>query len=218
MLIGHFGVAFAAKRVAPEVSVGTTIFAACFLDALWPILLLAGIERVEIVPGITRITPLDFVYYPWSHSLVAALVWGALFGAAYWLIRRNARNALWLGALVVSHWVLDWIVHRPDLPLYPGEPRAHGLGLWNSLAVTMALEWATFLGGVYVFVRSSRPLDRTGSIAFWVLVVLLGVAYLAAVFGPPPPSWQVVAYSGFIGYVMVIWGWWIDRHRAPTAK
>src|SRR5436853_2354396 len=109
MFIGHFGVAFAAKRVAPQVSVGTTILAACFLDALWPILLLAGIERVEIVPGITRITPLDFVYYPWSHSLVAALVWGLLFAAAYWLLRRNARNASWLGLLVVSHWVLDWI-------------------------------------------------------------------------------------------------------------
>src|SRR5258707_938653 len=135
-----------AKRVAPEVSVGTAIFAAVFLDAIWPVLVLAGVERVAIVPGITRVVPLDFIYYPWSHSLVAAIFWGAVFGGAYWLIRRNARNAVWLGALVVSHWGLDWISHRPDLPLYPGEPRAHGLELWASLPPPLAVGFAVFLG------------------------------------------------------------------------
>ena len=216
MFIGHFGVAFAAKRVAPEVSVGTAIFAAVFLDAVWPVLVLAGVERVAIVPGITRVVPLDFIYYPWSHSLVAATFWGAVFGAVYWLIRRNARNALWLGALVVSHWVLDWISHRPDLPLYPGEAQAHGLELWASLPATLAVEFAIYLAGAYLYVRSTRPMDRVGTVAFVALLALLASIYLASVFGPPPPSVEAVAYSGVLVYLMVAWGWWIDRHRAPA--
>ena len=172
MFIGHFGLAFAAKKIAPEVSVGTTIFAAEFLDAVWPVFVLAGVEKVEVVPGITRVTPLDFVYYPWSHSLAMAIAWGAVFAATYWAIRRKLANAVWLGAIVVSHWFLDWIVHRPDLPLYPGEAARHGLGLWNSMPATMAIE-------------------------FGVLAV---------------------AASSLIGYVMVAWGWWIDRHREPARR
>jgi membrane-bound metal-dependent hydrolase YbcI (DUF457 family) len=215
MFLGHFGVAFAAKKVAPQVSLGTTILAAQLLDAIWPVLVLMGVETVEIAPGITRVTPLDFVSYPWSHSLAMAIVWGALMAAGYWLIRRNAANALWLGAIVVSHWVLDWVVHRPDLPLYPGDPARYGLGLWNNVPVTLVLELGLFGAGIYLFLRSSRARDRTGTIALWALVATLLLAYAGATLGPPPPSAQVVAASGLIGYLMVAWGWWIDRHREP---
>jgi hypothetical protein len=213
MFIGHFGVAFAAKRVAPAVSVGTTIFAAEFLDAVWPVLVFAGVERVEIVPGITRMTPLDFVHYPWSHSLAMALLWSFAFGGTWWLLRRNARGALVLGALVASHWFLDWIVHRPDLPLYPGDTAKYGLGLWNHPAPELALEAALFAGGIYLYVRATRARDRIGAYALWALVAVLAVAYLGATFGPPPPSAQAVAASGLIVYLVVAWGWWIDRHR-----
>jgi membrane-bound metal-dependent hydrolase YbcI (DUF457 family) len=216
VFIGHFGLAFAAKRVAPQVSVGTTIFAAEFLDSVWPILVLTGVERVEIVPGITRVTPLDFVYYPWSHSLAAALAWAALFAGTYWLLRRNSRNALWLGALVASHWLLDWIVHRPDKAAGPGEAQGHGLGLWNSLAATFAIEFGLFAAGIVIYLRNTRARDRTGTFAFWALVAVLVVSYLGATLGPPPPSAQVVAGSALIGYLMVAWGWWIDRHREPA--
>jgi membrane-bound metal-dependent hydrolase YbcI (DUF457 family) len=213
MFIGHFGLAFAAKRVAPAVSVGTTIFAAEFLDAVWPLLVLSGVERVEIVPGITRMTPLDFVHYPWSHSLAMALVWSFAFGGTYWLLRRNARGAVVLGALVASHWFLDWIVHRPDLPLYPGDTARYGLGLWNHPSLELALEAVIFAAGIYLYVSATRARDRVGVYAFWALVAVLAIAYLGAIFGPPPPSPQVVAASSLIGYVMVAWGWWIDRHR-----
>jgi membrane-bound metal-dependent hydrolase YbcI (DUF457 family) len=217
MFLGHFGVAFAAKKVAPQVSLGTAILAAELLDAIWPVLVLAGVETVEIAPGITRVTPLDFVSYPWSHSLAMAIVWGALMAAAYWMIRRNVANALWLGTIVVSHWVLDFIVHRADLPLYPGDSARYGLGLWNDFPVTLVLELGMFGGGIFLFLRSSRAKDRVGSIAFWALVATLLICYAGAVFGPPPPSAQVVAASGLIGYLMVAWGWWIDRHREPVA-
>lgn len=218
MFLGHFGLAFAAKRVAPQVSVGTTIFAAEFLDCVWPVLVIAGAERVEIVPGITRVTPLDFVHYPWSHSLAMAIAWGAAFAATYWLLRRRARDALLLGALVVSHWLLDWIAHRPDLPLYPGDASRHGLGLWNNVPATLAVEFSLFAAGVYIYVACTRARDRTGTIAFWALVAVVVAGYLAATFGPPPPSSQAVAWSSLIGYLLVAWGWWVDRHRESARR
>jgi membrane-bound metal-dependent hydrolase YbcI (DUF457 family) len=216
MFLGHFGVALAAKKAAPAVSIGTTMFAAQFLDAIWPLLVLAGIERVEVKPGITRVTPLDFVYYPWSHSLAAALGWAALFAGVHWAFRRNARSAAWLAALVLSHWVLDWIVHRPDLPLFPGDTHAHGLGLWNSLPATLAIEFALFAAGILIYLTRTRARDRTGSVAFWALVAVLAVAYLGATLGPPPPSPEAVAYSCLVIYLVLPWGWWIDRHREPA--
>ncbi len=216
MFIGHFGLAFAAKKVAPRVSVGTTIFAAEFLDAVWPLLLIAGVEKVEIVPGITRMTPLDFVHYPWSHSLVMAIVWGALFALTYWLLRRRVGDALLLGAIVVSHWLLDWVVHRPDLPLYPGEAQRHGAGLWNSVGASLAIELTIFAAGIVIYLRCTRALDRIGTYAFWALVATLLASYLGAAFGPPPPSTQALAFMSLIGYLMVAWGWWIDRHREPA--
>ena len=216
MFIGHYALALATKRVAPEVSLGTTIFAAQFLDALWPVFLLTGVERVKIAPGITAFTPLDFLHYPWSHSLVAALAWASAFGATYWLVRRKLQGAWWLAALVVSHWFLDWVSHRPDMPLYPGEVQRHGLGLWNSVPATLIVESTLFVAGLAIYLRATRSRDRTGVIALWAFVGLLIAAYLGAAFGPPPPSVEAIAYSGLLGYLTVAWGWWIDRHRAGT--
>ena len=213
MFIGHFGLAFAARRVAPEAPLGTSIFAAQFLDALWPVLVLAGVERVAIVPGITRMTPLDFEHYPWSHSLAMAILWGALFGGTYWLSRRRSRAALWLAALVVSHWILDWIVHRPDLPLYPGDAGRHGLGLWNSPAASLGIEFGLYAAGTYLYMSATRARDRIGAIAWWALVAFLLIAYVSSVLAPPPSSVEAVAYSALVGYLLIAWGWWIDRHR-----
>ena len=216
MFIGHFGLAMATKKVAPRVSLGTTIFAAIFLDTMWPLFVLAGVEKFEIVPGITKVTPLDFIHYPWSHSLVMAIAWGALFGITYWLFARRVRDAVIVGALVVSHWLLDWLMHRPDLPLYPGEPQGHGLGLWNSVPITLLLEFGFFTAGIYLFLRCTRARDRVGSIAFWALVAVLAAVYLAAAFGPPPPSVTAVAASSLLAFLFIAWGWWIDRHREPV--
>jgi membrane-bound metal-dependent hydrolase YbcI (DUF457 family) len=149
MFLGHFAIGFAAKRAAPRASLGTLFLAAQFIDLLWPLLVLAGIERVRIAPGITVVTPLDFEHYPWSHSLLMVLVWGVLFAGVYFLIRRDRRTSLVLGLAVVSHWVLDWLTHRPDLPLAPGAERV-GLGLWNSFAGTLIVEVGLFALGVFL--------------------------------------------------------------------
>ena len=161
MFIGHFGVALAAKRVAPRTSLGTLILAAQFLDFLWPVFLLLGIEHVRIAPEATRVSPLDFTDYPISHSLLTATVWAVIFGAVYYAIRHNSRSALVVSAAVLSHWVLDFIVHRPDLQLYPGSEVRVGMGVWNSLPATIVLEVGFFAAGLWTYVSCTRARDNS---------------------------------------------------------
>ena len=214
MFLGHFGVGFAAKRAAPNVSLGTLLFAAQFVDLLWPILVLVGVETVRIDPGNTVVTPLDFVAYPFTHSLATGLGWGVLLGLVYLVIRRSARGALLVGLAVVSHWVLDFVSHRADMPLYPGGPKV-GLGLWNSLPATLAVELGVFAVGVALYLTATRPLDRTGRWGLAALLALLLAVYGAALFGPPPPSDTAVAWVGLAAWLLPLAGVGIDRHRAP---
>jgi len=205
MFIGHAALALAAKPLAPRVNLGVALAATYWLDLVWPVLVLLGIERVEIDPGNTAFTPLDFVHYPWTHSLVAALAWGALFGLACWRLGRRA--ALVAGLLVFSHWVLDALSHRPDLPLWPGSQTMIGLGLWNSVAGTLVVESALFAAGVAIYLRNSA----TAALSFWLLIGFFAVAYLGAAFGPPPPSAAAVAGSALALWLLPVWGWWIER-------
>ena len=214
MFIGHFAVGFAAKRAAPRASLGTYVLASVFLDVLWPVFLLLGIERVRIDPGNTAFTPFDFVYYPWSHSLAMAAVWSLVFGGVHYFIRRDVSTAKVLGAVVFSHWVLDWVTHRPDLQLLPGVEFRTGLSLWNSIPATVAIETALFLGAVWWYARAAEPLDGIGRWAWYTLVAVLLVAY-AAVLGPPPKPGQekVVAAIDIVAWLFVPWAALVDRHR-----
>ena len=146
MFLGHFGVAFAAKKAAPKTSLGTLLFAAQFADLLWPLLLLAGIEKVRIMPGLLPISPFEFTSYPISHSLVAQIGWGCLLGLVYFAVKRDGKSALLIGALVPTHWVLDFIAHRPDMPIYPSGPK-FGLGMWESLPLTLIVEYVVVCRG-----------------------------------------------------------------------
>lgn len=212
MFIGHFGVGLGAKRAAPRTSLGTLFLAAQFLDLLWPSLLLLGVEQVRIAPGITRVTPLDFVSYPFSHSLALVLAWAVVVGGLYWVVRRYLAGALVVAAAVVSHWVLDLLVHRPDLPLVPGGPKV-GLGLWNSLPATLAVECAIFLAGLAIYLRCTRARDRIGKYGVAALVLLLVVIYVGNLAGPPPPSVEAIAWLGQAQWLIVVLGFWVDRHR-----
>ena len=213
LFIGHFAVGFAAKAAAPRASLGTLFLAAQFIDLLWPTLLLLGVERVQIAPGITRMTPLNFEHYPVSHSLVTVLGWGVGFALVHQWQRRDWRTATVLGLAVVSHWVLDLIVHRPDLPLWPGSSPMMGLGLWSSVHATLALELTLFALGVWLYLRATRARDAVGKWALWGLVGFLLVVYFASVFGEPPPSVAVIAWVGQTQWLIIAWGYWIDRHR-----
>jgi hypothetical protein len=212
MFVGHTAVALAAKARAPNRPLGVFLAAAFAADLLWPVLLLLGVERVRIVPGATAFNPLVFESYPWSHSLLMAVVWGAV-GAALVARRREGWGypAL-VGAVVVSHWVLDFISHGPDLPLWPGASPHVGLGLWNSIPATLAVEGALFLGGLTLYLRAVHPRDRVGRGAFWSLMILSAVLWVAGPWSPPPPSARALAWFGLLGWPLVAWGWWADRH------
>ena len=212
MFLGHFGVAFAAKRAAPKISLGTLVFAAQFADLLWPILLLIGVEHVRIAPGLLPASPLDFTSYPISHSLVAQIGWGALLGVVYFALKRDLSDALLLGALVPTHWILDFVAHLPDMPIYPRGPK-YGLGMWKSVPLTIVAEYALFAAGIALYLSVTQAKDKAGNLAFWSLVALLGILYPASLFGPPPPSVQVLAVSALAIWLTVPWAAWADRHR-----
>jgi membrane-bound metal-dependent hydrolase YbcI (DUF457 family) len=218
MFIGHFAVGFAAKKAAPSVSLGVLFIAAQFLDLLWPTLLLLGVERAEIVPGITKLTPLDFIHYPITHSLLMVLLWSAVIGGIYYAFKRDGKVALILGFCVLSHWLLDLLVHRPDLPLYPGDSPKAGFGLWNNPPVAIVLEVLLFVICAGIYHRSTKPKNRMGSVGFWFLALFLFLVYLANILGPPPPNMQAVAWAGHLQWIFVLLAFWVDQNRRPAVS
>jgi hypothetical protein len=217
MFIGHYAVALGAKRAAPSVSLGTLFAAAAFLDLVWPVLVLAGVERVAVAPGATAFTPLDFQYYPISHSLLMAVVWGLAFGGVYLVVRRIPLAAVVLTLLVVSHWPLDAVVHRPDLPLALDGKTLVGFALWNSIPATLAVELMLYGVGLAIYLRTTRARDRIGSWGFLVFALFLLVVYAGASFGPPPPSASAVAWTDMGQWLVIFLAAWVDRHRAVSA-
>lgn len=215
MFLGHFGVALAAKKAAPRVSLGWLVVGTQLADLLWPIFLILGWETVRIAPGITRVTPLDFTWYPFSHGLVADVAWGALLGAGYFAWHRDRLGALVLAACVPSHWLLDYVVHRPDLPLYPGSA-LHGLCLWNSLTSTLVVELGLFVAGLAIYLRATRAWGA-GRPVLWAWSGFLVLAYAASVFGPPPPNVRTLAYSALAVWLLPLWAAWADRRRPKIA-
>ena len=217
MFVGHLAVALAAKRAAPRVSLGWLVAASFGIDLLWPVLLLIRAERVAIDPGNTAFTPLDFEWYPWSHSLLMVLVWAALLGLAAQRRWQDARAGHIVGGLVLSHWVLDWVTHRPDLPLWPSGPLA-GLGLWNSLAGTLVVEGALFAIGIATYQSVTRARDHAGRWAFVGFIGFTGAIWITGPWSAPPPSASAIALVGLAMWLFPVWANWIDRHRAPRTR
>ncbi|MBI1823112.1 MAG: hypothetical protein HY200_00210 [Nitrospirae bacterium] len=217
MFIGHYAVGLAAKKFAPKTSLGLLIAAPIFLDLIWPIFLLFGWEHVRIDPGNTAVTPLDFFDYPYSHSLLATLVWASLFAGFYFSVTRYISGTLWIWIGVVSHWLLDAIVHRPDLPLYPGSAILVGGGLWNHVTLTFLLENFLFLTGMMIYLRVTAPQDRIGKYGFWSFALFLIFGYAGSLFAPPPPSTTAIAMGTLMTWLFPVWAWWFDQHRIERA-
>ena len=213
MFLGHIAVGFAGKRFAPRASLATLLFAPLFLDLLWPIFLLLGWERVRVEPGSTAFTPLAFVSYPWTHSLHMTLFWSGLVGIVFRAVTRDTRSAVWVGMAVASHWVLDWITHRPDLPLWPGGPLV-GLGLWNSVAATVVVELLLFVIALWLYLRVTRPRGSRGRLSLWSFVIAVTLVYFANL-RPLPASTgpRTIAVMALLLWVVIPWAWWIDYTR-----
>lgn len=219
MFIGHFALGFAFKRVDARVSLATSFLAAQLADVVWPVFVLAGVERVSVDPGNTAVTPLDFERYPWSHSLLAMSLLAGAFGAIHYLRQRRLRTAVLLGCLVVSHWVLDVLTHRPDMPLSPWSPTKLGLGLWYSVAGTVAVEGFMFVAGIALALKATRARDATGRWGLLALVLLLSLIYVANLLGPPPPSARLVGVASLVlPLVLLPLVAFIDRHREPRGQ
>lgn len=213
MFIGHYALGFSGKRIDKGPSLGTMFLAVQWLDLVWPFLVLAGVEKVSIDPGNTVLTPLNFESYPWSHSMLMALGWGILFAIIYFARTKNRRGSLLLFFLVFSHWVLDFVTHRPDLQLTPFDGTRVGLGLWNYKWVEVMTETVLFIAGILIYNRLTMGKNKTGQWALWSLVFFLVVIHFMNVFGPPPPSVEMVAWAGLSQWLLVAWGYWIDNNR-----
>lgn len=215
MFAGHMSVALAAKVAEPKAPLGALVAASFGIDLLWPVLLLTGAESVSIEPGATAFTPLSFDAYPWSHSLAMVLLWGGLVWGIASALGRGGRVALVVGAVVVSHWVLDFVTHRPDLPLWPGGPLV-GLGLWNSVPGTFLVEGLLFAGAVALYARRFPPRDGLGRAGLAFMVGLVAVIWASGPFSPPPPNAMAIAIVGLALWVFPLWAWRIERHRVPA--
>jgi hypothetical protein len=214
MFIGHYAVGFASKKLAPSASLGVLMAAPILPDLLWPIFLLLGLEHVTVEPNANPFLRLAFDSYPISHGLVVVIGWATLFAALYYGFTRYSVGAgvIWMG--VVSHWVMDYIVHRPDLPLYAGGTRLVGMGLWTHRWAAIAVEVVLFAAGVWLYVRQTKARDKIGDYAFWGFLVFLLLAYGIAAFGPPPPtSIRKLAIATLCTSLLIPWAWWFDSHR-----
>jgi hypothetical protein len=213
MFVGHYAVGLAAKRFAPRTSLGILIAAPILLDLIWPILVLIGWEHVSIVESSNPFLRLQFDSYPISHGLVAVIGWATLFASIYFGLARYLAGAIavWVG--VISHWLLDYVVHRPTLPLYAGSSRLLGLGLWNRRWITVAVELTLLAAGVAIYLFQTRAKDKIGSFGFWTFVVVIVALYGAVVFGPAPPSVNKLAIGALSTLLFVPLAWWFDSHR-----
>lgn len=218
MFIGHFGTGFAAKAVDKKPSLGTLFFAAQFIDLLWPFFLIFGLERVKVIPNNTPFTTLDFIYYPFSHSLLGVIIWASLFGIVYYSIKRDLKSSLILAFLVVSHWILDLVSHIPDLPISPWSNVKVGLGLWNSTILTILVEGIIFFIGVYLYLSVTKANNKIGSIGLWGLILFLIVTYILSIISPPPPDESAIGYTGLSQWILIFWGYWVSKNRSTIDK
>lgn len=208
MFIGHYALAFAGKKIDQLPSLAIMFIAVQLLDLLWPIFVLLGFETFEIEVGNTSMTPLNFISYPYSHSLFAAIIWAVLFSTVYYFFTKNKKGSVLLGLLVCSHWVLDFLTHAPDLQLSPFSSTRVGLGLWNLPVLEIIVEVGLFITGVYLYIKTVNPKRK---IAFWALIIFFLGMYFMNIYGPPPPSMIAVAWSANAMWIFVVWAWWIEK-------
>ncbi|HEX7079171.1 MAG TPA: hypothetical protein VF363_12180 [Candidatus Eisenbacteria bacterium] len=218
MLLGQIALAFAAKRAAPKASLGALILAALLPDLLCTVLVLAGVERVRIGAGGTAMLPIAFVWWPVSHSLLMVLVWGALAAAIYRWRTGYRIGSLVVFALVASHWLLELLSHRSDLPLAPGLDTRVGIGLGDVPAAMIALEAALFFVGVALYLDQTRPIRWAGRFGLLAMIAFAAIVFLAAMSGIAPRGPRELIAVSLVTWAFVPWGAWVDRYRVVPRR
>jgi hypothetical protein len=210
MFVGHYGVSFALRRVHPQIPLWVLFLAVQLLDVFWAPFVLLGIEKVRIVPGITATNPLDLYYMPYTHGLISAALWSLAAYALYRLWRRSdARAAVLVGLAVFSHWVLDFVAHRPDLPLYDDTAKV-GLGLWNLPVLAFLVEALLLFGFMWAFLRTHTR-RKTSMLIFGIIMLIVQAIVF---FGPPPDSGPSIAITALVAYGLftAFVAWWERPH------
>jgi membrane-bound metal-dependent hydrolase YbcI (DUF457 family) len=218
MFIGHFAVGLGAKKIAPELNLGILFIACQLLDLIWPVLVLMGIEKVSVDHLATVVTPLNFEYYPFSHSLVMTIVYSLLVGIVAGLFFKSKRLGFVLGLVTASHWVLDFVTHRPDMPIW-FEGQKVGLGLWNSFTLAVSIELLIFAVGIFFYVKSKTSMSRKRKIWFWSLILFFLVIYAGNIFGPKPPAdapSAMIAGPALAMWLIVLWGYLVDKRNCKS--
>jgi membrane-bound metal-dependent hydrolase YbcI (DUF457 family) len=213
MFIGHFGLAMAGKKIDRKPSLAALFLAAQWLDLIWPLFLLLGWEHIKIDGGNNPLLDIRFTSYPYSHSLIFAILWSFLIASIYYFVKRDSSGSFLMGFLVFSHWLLDFFTHIPDLPITPWSDYKVGLGLWNHPLMTVILEGLIFIGGIMLYVKSTRARALPGYISFWSLMLLLVFFYVSSFYGAPPDSEKSMGYFGLTQWLIIAWAYWIDRTR-----
>jgi hypothetical protein len=212
MHVGHFAAGFLGKRVAPQLSLGTMILAAMLADFLWCIFMLAGLEKVQFKTALGAANYFQPIDITLSHSLVMIVVWAAIFAGIHFLWRRNKRPALLLFCLVLSHWPMDVIAHKPDMPWAPGVSQYLGLGLWTNIPATMIVEGGLWVIAILVFLRTIRWRKRLALLVFWPVILLITLIFYNNVAGPPPPNPQTAPVVSLVYFSLVVaWAYWVNR-------
>lgn len=224
MFVGHFGVSLAVKKIAPQINLGVLFAAGQALDLIWPVLVLSGIEQVSVEPDATVVTPLNFQHYPYSHSLLMTLIYSLLGAFIAWKFYKGVRAAVVIGGTILSHWVLDLVTHKPDLPLAFGDMKL-GMGLWNSVWGTFVIEFGIFVLGIYLYLTKSPLVNRKQKLTFWSMILFLSLIYFGNLFGPKapietPPA--AIAGPALAMWLIVLWAYFADRSEkyktAPKSK
>jgi hypothetical protein len=218
MFVGHLSLALAAKRWEPNVNLVWLIAGVTALDLVWPFFVLAGLETVSIAPGATAFTPLMFDSYPWTHSLAMTFVWGLLLVTMARIAKVPPAAWTLLAALVLSHWALDAASHAPDMPIWPGDAPKVGLGLWNSIPLTFAVEGAMWIAGIVFYMKALAQRNRRPGWWFWSFVIVCSVMWIASPFSAPPPDGRAVALLALVIWILLPWTWFADRRHRPISR
>lgn len=216
MFVGHYGASLAIKSVQRPIKLWVLFIAVQLLDVGWSVLVFFGVEKLRIVPGITASNPLDLYYMPYTHSLVGALAWASAGTILCRILLRNWSAGIWIGVAIFSHWVFDFLVHRPDLPLYDDAEKV-GLGIWNYPIIALSLEALLLFGGMFMYLRRTRPLSGVGRFGPPIFGILMLAIQVYIFFGPPPTSPVAAALTALIAYIVfAAIAHWIDRNRDPA--
>ncbi|HEX4169410.1 MAG TPA: hypothetical protein VHZ55_28445 [Bryobacteraceae bacterium] len=216
MLVGHFAVGLVAKRCEPKVSLGTFVLAALLADLLWCLFLIVGLEHVRFKAGNGVASYMTAENIELSHSLAMDGLWAASFAGIYFLRRRSAVGAGILFFVVLSHWLLDFLSHGPDMPLIPGFQKYLGLNLWASIPASLVVEGGIWIVAVILFARVTRPRNSLGVYLYWVVVVVLTLTWYNNLAGPPPRSPQAAPFASLVFFSLAVaWAYWMNSLRPP---